>query len=79
MLFSWDTAENKAPFSLKKKKVIIYPTEFYFGSLSPHPKWHLVAYQTLSSSERVQERTFVNPPSEKSVNVNVPLSWEQDK
>lgn len=59
---------NLAAFCLKKK--LISTTELSFGSLTHRPKWHLVAHQTLSGSEIVLGRTYVNPPSDKSVNVN---------
>ena len=65
---------NLAPFGLKKK--FIYTTELSFGSLTPHPKWHLVAHQTLSGSEIVLGRTYVNPSSDKSVNVNTASELE---
>lgn len=58
---------NVAAFCLKKKKSA---TELSFGSLTHHPKWHLVAHQTLSGSEIVLGRTYVNPRSDESVNVN---------
>lgn len=59
---------NLTAFGLKKN--FIYTIELSLGSLTPNPKCHLVAHQTLSGSETVWGRTYVDPCSDKNVNVN---------
>lgn len=53
-----------------KKKIHIYRAELSLGSLTPNLKCRLVAHQTLSGSEIVWGRTYVDPRSDKNVNAN---------